>query len=332
MKVAAVQILILLVGLIIIEAILELFAPLPVPGGVYLDRNGHPARVALDELSLKPNLDLTHKGAEFTASIHTNSFGNRVIDNESRRPDFIWLGNSFTFGHGVSDKETFPYIVCTKNGFVCQNFGHSGADTFQEVNILVRAISKENFHPKNVVVVMLTACWIEESGNDLGDNLIYYRDHLNVTDAKAAGAQPHPDDNRRGIVRRLQGALGNYEIVKRAMLVFSSYIKRGAYRCSDAEQIRRALDATKIALDKLESLARKEGFAVTLVEIHPYQELDGEFRETEKLVGRIVPKSFGYIPTGKYFSKDDYYRYDGHLNATGQARLAAVIAHELKQP
>jgi hypothetical protein len=325
MKVAAIQVVIFLIGLATIEVILELLAPLPAPGGFYVDRDGHPARVAQDELSLRPNLDLFHKGAEFTAKIRTNGLGNRIIDNESRQVDFLWLGDSFTFGHGVSDEQTFPFIVCTRNHFVCANLGHSGAETFQEVNILSRAITKEKYQTKNVVVVMLTACWLDQAGNDLGDNLKYYRDHV------VTSRQPDEDISRGGLLKRLQGAIGKYEIVKRSMLIFSAWIKRGTYKCSASDQIGQALDATKNALEKLERLARESAFNVTVVEIHPYQELDGAFRKTEALVSGIIPKSIKHIPTGQFFTVNDYYHYDGHFNALGHARLATVIEQQLKR-
>jgi hypothetical protein len=318
-RVVAIQVVIFLIGLAIIELVLRAFAPLPVPGGIYLDRNGQMVRPAQDELTLRPNLDVTHKGSEFAARIRTNSLGNRIIDNESRTPDVLWLGDSFTFGHGVSDEEVFSYIVCTQNHIVCQNMGHSGSNTFQQVAILANAMAKADVRPKSVVLVMLTACWIEQAGNDLGDNLIPTR---------AAGSQPPTD--RQGLLKRLQGLVGKYEIVKRAMLTFSGWIKRSTYRCSDPGQVGRALEATQTALRKLEDLARSSGFSVTLVEIHPYQELDGPFRETERLVGDIVPAGFARIPTGQYFRKEQYYPYDGHFNAAGHARLAEVLARALK--
>jgi hypothetical protein len=337
-KVVAIQVVIFLIGLAVIELVLRTFAPLPVPGGIYLDRNGQMVRPALDELTLNPNLDITHKGSEFAARIRTNSLGNRIIDNESRTPDVLWLGDSFTFGHGVSDEDVFSYIVCTRSHIVCQNMGHSGSNTFQQVAILANAMAKDNVRPKSVVLVMLTACWIEQAGNDLGDNLIYAREHpqLDASDVQAArrpkpntvDTQAPPDEP--GLLKRLQARVGNYEIVKRGMPILSVWIKRSTYRCSDPGQIRPALEVTKKALRKLEDLARTSGFSVTLVEIHPLQELDGLYRETERLVGGIVPESFTRIPTGEHFSKEHYYPYDGHFNAAGHARLAEVLARALK--
>lgn len=323
MKVAAIQAAIFLIGLIFIEAILELFAPLPVPGGIYVDRNRRPVRVAIDDVSLIPNLDIFQKAAEFTAHIRTNRFGYRIIDNEDLRPDFVWLGDSFTFGHGVSDEQTFPYLVCTKNGLVCQNLGHSGAGTFQEVDILDHALTKNELRPKQVILVMLTSCWIEQAGNDLGDN-------LNYRQSDSAGTQPVPA--HVGMLKRLQSAIGNYELVKRSLLAFSIWIKRAAYQCSKPDQINRALALTKTALDKLQSLAQEFRFGVTVVEIHPFQELDGNYRQTERLVSGIIPSTFTYIPTGQYFGNDDYYPYDGHFNAAGDARLATILGRELKRP
>ena len=46
---------------------------------------------------------------------------------------------------------------------------------FAQLRVLKFAIDAYHVRPKTVVLVMLTACWISQSGNDLGDNLKHYR-------------------------------------------------------------------------------------------------------------------------------------------------------------
>ena len=72
-KIAAVQAIVFLCGLVAIECALAWFAPLPPHGGVYTDRNGKPARVSRDDVTLVPNLDLVHSASEFSAGIHTDA-------------------------------------------------------------------------------------------------------------------------------------------------------------------------------------------------------------------------------------------------------------------
>ena len=111
-KIAAVQAIVFLCGLVAIECALAWFAPLPPHGGVYTDRNGKPARVSRDADTLVPNLDIVHSASEFSAGIHTDARGYRLMSRESATPDFLFVGDSFTFGHGVSDSEVFAEIFC----------------------------------------------------------------------------------------------------------------------------------------------------------------------------------------------------------------------------
>ena len=118
-KIAAVQAIVFLCGLVAIEYALAWFAPLPPHGGVYTDRNGKPARVSRDDDMLVPNLDLIHSASEFSAGIHTDARGYRLMSRESATPDFLFVGDSFTFGHGVSDDEVFAEVFCKARGATC---------------------------------------------------------------------------------------------------------------------------------------------------------------------------------------------------------------------
>ena len=349
LKVASVQIVILLAGLVCIELVFRLFMPLPVHGGIYLDHDGRVVHVAQDEFLLRPNLDLTHKSAEFSKRVRTNELGYRRIDNASITPDFLFLGDSFTFGHGVSDEEVFSELFCAKHKFRCQNLGRSGTDTFQQVKILSYALKHYAMRPANVVLVMLAACWLESAGNDLGDNLRHFQKGVgipltgireatvpaakraNVVRAAQAPAERVTADTAGagGLVRTLQQWIGEFEITKRVMLAFSRQVKGALYRCSDEREIAAAVDATRAALMQIERLSTEYAFKVTVVVIHPYQELDGHYAETEQAVRRATPEAFQLVLTGADFRKDDYYPYDGHFNAAGHANMAAILERSL---
>jgi hypothetical protein len=113
------------------------------------------------------------------------------------------------------------------------------------------------------------------------------------------------------------------------MLIVATQVKTGVYSCSDEKQIDMALQATKVALRELERLADEMGFAVTLFTIHPYQELDGSYRVTERLFTRAPPPAFTYFFTGDRFRTEHYYPYDGHFNAKGHANMASILEHNL---
>jgi hypothetical protein len=343
-KVVVVQLIILAVGLACVELALATFMPLPVHGGIYLDQKGDRIRIAQDDVTLKPNLDVTHVSSEFSARIRTNELGYRKVANESIIPQVIFLGDSFAFGHGVADEEVFSSIVCAKSNVTCQNLGRSGTDTFQQLKVLTHALEVHGMRPQTVVLVMLTACWLGAAGNDIGENYQHYLG-LRSAAARAIGPAPHPavaaasllpasaatPDAAPGepLIKKLQRMLGQFEIVKRVMLIAASGLKRGLYGCSPDQELEAAMPATAAALGELEKIAAKFNFKVEVFTIHHYQELAGTFQTTERLMRGVMPKSFDYFPTARHFREENYFPYDGHFNPRGHARLAAVIEASL---
>lgn len=349
-KLAFVQALIFMIGLVCIELALRYIKPLPVHGGSYHARDGKAVRVAQDSFRLKPNLEVTHVSSEFSALIHTNELGYRKLDKESTTPQFLFLGDSFTFGHGVADDETFSNIFCNTHDLTCLNLGRSGTSTFDQLQVLKYAIDFYQVRPKTVALVMLTACWIGQSGNDLGGNLSHYNSKQNTSSLdvsavraisayfiEAAFAQQTAATVMRSEdptlmnspIKTIQRWVGNFEITKRTMLILSGRLKRYLYECSDQETIDSAMAVTQIALNELERLATEHQFDVKVFAIHPYQELDGSYRKTESELHTVMPKTFEYIMTGERFHKEHYFQYDGHFNAAGHANMASIIQNDL---
>ena len=320
-KVAAVQAIVLLGGLVAIECALSWFAPLPPHGGVYSDREGRPARVSRDADTLVPNLDIVQSASEFVAAIHTDARGYRLMSRQSMTPDFLFVGDSFTFGHGVSDGEVFAEVFCKARAATCLNLGRSGTDTFDQIRILRHGIETHRLRPATVVLTMLAACWLGAAGNDLGDNLAHAGAHSALPKPMRAETMPSLGDVAKAIQRRV----ADFEIIKRVMIIATSGLKRGLYACSPQHELEAAQRASAVALRQLAALADAHGFKVDVVVIHPYQELDGAYRSTEAVVAGAVPEEFACIGTGARFRKDHYYAYDGHFNASGHANLAAIL-------
>lgn len=326
LKIAFVQLLIFLSGLGLIEAALRIFAPLPVHGGIYLDGEGKGVRVAKDDMLLMPNLKVAHVGQEFSVPITTDGLGYRQAVDESTRPSYAFIGDSFTFGHGVADDEIFPNIFCRHRHASCMNLGRSGTDTFDQVRILRHAVERFGLEPETVVLIMLSACWIDSAGNDLGGNLADHAARTAARQAAVAATAALPERKAdKSYVKMMQGWIGDFEIAKRAMLIVTSRLKSTLYACSDPDRIAAALAATKIALDELAQLAAEKHFKVEVYAIHPYQELDGAYRRSEAALGEVMPPRFVYVGTGAHFRKEHYFSYDGHFNAAGHANMASLL-------
>ncbi len=289
-KVAATQTAIFLCGLVAIELVLKQLFPLPPHGGVYLDANEHRVRIARDANTLEPRLDVRHVASEFAARIRTDDFGYRKMSKASPSPDFLFIGDSFTFGHGVSDDEVFSEVFCRKRGAACLNLGRSGSDTFGQVRILRHEIETHQLRPKTVVLTMLTACWLGVAGNDLGDNLTFYRSAKRSSVEPIALIRASLAPSLTEAMRTLQRWLSDFEITKRVMIVASSGLKRSVYACSEGNELDAAGNATSVALSELARLAEQYQFQMKIVVIHAFQDLGGGFRTAEATVTRALPK------------------------------------------
>ena len=116
---------------------------------------------------LTPHWQGHHRHRDFLASYQTNRYGFRgefppLGDHVGRR--IVFLGDSFTFGFGVNDHETFVHRVNEKaTGDQYLNFAIPGFSTDQQYLLLRQRVI--NFRPDVVVLVTYL-------GNDLFDNLL----------------------------------------------------------------------------------------------------------------------------------------------------------------
>lgn len=82
--------------------------------------------------------------------IHLNSLGFRDREVESKKAGvyrIAVIGDSLTFGQGIEEKDRFTNLLeaelkRTNNGYEVWNFGMAGAETVDEINILVKVFDK----------------------------------------------------------------------------------------------------------------------------------------------------------------------------------------------
>ena len=112
----------------------------------------------------RPGAELRHTSADFDVAVRINAEGFRDASTAAagQRP-IVTLGDSFTFGWGVEEREAFPALLEEASGVPVDNLGVSGFGTGQEVR-LFEALGA----PRAPRAVVLTVCPndVEEVGRD----------------------------------------------------------------------------------------------------------------------------------------------------------------------
>ncbi len=322
------------VALVAAEFASRLFLPLS-PGARSLTLDGRPITVAgAADYRLTPNLTYRQVSSEYDARITITAAGYRgppVTGN----PDVVFIGDSFTFGWGLSDQETFVYRYCTAARLVCANLGQGGTGTGEQVEILARFLASEGWRPARVKLFMLAMTGALADGNDLADNLAYARTHADGARRAADPAAAPPAPRSGGWFRALVGLRGR--LLAESNLARVVYYRFGpALRAMlasrpDEATLAAALRATKVYLDRLRELGRTYGFEYEIYVLHPVQDiLRGTYGDTLKAI-RALAAPAPVKGTARLFVDDParyYYAYDGHLNAAGSRAVADFLLDE----
>ena len=87
---------------------------------------------------LIPDHENRCKGLEYDVPVQTNSQGYRDSEESLRHPEIIALGDSFTFGHGVAQDQSWPAVLENITGFQVLNAGIESYGTARELELLKR--------------------------------------------------------------------------------------------------------------------------------------------------------------------------------------------------
>ena len=267
---------------------------------------------------------------EFTETSHTDALGLRGVEVGPKRPGeqrILAIGDSFTFGHGVQDDETYPAVLERRlrgRGYDvrAQNAGVPGYSTDQAYTYFVRDGAR--LAPDLVLVGVHCS--------DVSDN--YESPLYDVADGALVRR-----DARRSRMYRLGSILGGIPALVQRSRVFDVLL--ASFDWHDADRERPAgidLDAwsrEKMRLEILDLQARAAtlGGSVAVVlmpckqtrtatEPDPYGTLERDLGSAGVPVvhaGTALRKERGDL--GSLF-----FREDPHLNAAGYAGLAEVVA------
>lgn len=313
----------LLVALLIAEAMSRLVVPIS-------DRRDNitlDGEVIRDYLT--PGIVYRQVSNEYDALTTITPLGHRVPP-VSGSPDVVFIGDSFTFGYGLNDDETFVSIYCRQLRLVCANLGQPGSGTMRQVDRLERYLVEQRWKPSHVRLFFFGMSGSFSAGNDFVDN--FNRERKTRTEAAPHEVSGSNDQAvATGIAERVIGwqafLLRHSNLLRLAKFHAGPALKAMVVAEPGIERMATALEATQEALMRLETLSSDYGFEYEIYLIVPVQDiLRGTHPDTLATLNSVSPKPAN--PTAQVFSDSPssyYFAYDGHLNPAGSARLAQFL-------
>lgn len=309
----------LFIGVVIAVALGEVVSRfvMPIFPGMYkLNAKGE----RLEFHNVAPNAVYRQFSAEFDALTTINKDGYRIPNAKDKNPDIVFIGDSFTYGQGLSDNDTFVMKYCTQEKLSCMNLGVPGYGTIDAVERLETFLTEKQIHPRKVYLVMLAMTSFLGAGNDLYDNI------------KIVEARNNPKKNNHeeseSTLRRFMNKILQYSNFARVIkFYFAPIIKKGFVIAPEENLLQEGLELTKQQLDRLHVLSERHNFEFDVVLIHPMQDISrGSHQETYKAIQAISPVKV--IPSAKFFEpnpSDYYFSMDGHFNKAGSDKMVELF-------
>lgn len=223
-------------------------------------------------------------------------------------PDVIFIGDSFTFGTGLPDKDTFVYLYASEQGLSCVNLGHPGTGTMQQLDILEDFIETQKWRPKQVklfMVIMSNAFFV---GNDFIDNLLYSEA---IKEKKEIVLSERPVSAFGNILLTMKYRLLQYSNLAR-IVKFHIGPQLGTLFVPEMHKNihKKAVKVTRSQLLRLDKLSHSYGFSYEIFLIHPIPDLvRGSYKQTFQTLRQIAPSSASVYSTAFLFQKEpkNYY-------------------------
>lgn len=313
----------LLIAMLMAEVLSRIFAPIS-----DLREN-----IALDggriEDFVAPGSVYRQVSNEYDALTTITDKGHRVPAVEGN-PDIVFIGDSFTFGFGLEDDQTFVSVYCQRQRLACANLGQPGSGTLKEVERLEKFLTQWNWRPREVRLFFFAMSGSFSAGNDFVDN--YHRE-LRMR-AEAHGDSPSSEtiqEEAGGTAERIIGLqsflLRHSNLVRLLKFYAGPMLKSMIIADPGDARMTIALDGTRKALTRLDALSREVGFAYSIYLIVPVHDiLRGTHADTLATLNSVSSKPA--IATAQLYAASPakyYFAFDGHLNPEGNQLMADFL-------
>lgn len=305
-----------LLGLAVAEGVSRVTIPVS-PGARFVTSTGESLNLtSRGSLTLPPNTAIWQIADEYDAKATITGDGYRA-PNGGSNPEIVFLGDSFTFGVGLNDGQTFVALYCKQRVLTCANLGRPATGTVMQLAVLDYYLREMGWRPRVVKLFIFATTSSLMPGNDLLDNL--RESHHPAAEEKLASER----------IVGLSGVLLRSSNLARVLYFYYGPVVRAAFSPRPlGARLREALKITGGQLAQFQRLAAQHPFRAQIYVIHPVQDLiNGTGAATTTAIRGIA----GALPV---FDTADampgnprqyYFSYDQHLNAKGAAAIARFL-------
>ena len=327
MRNAAINAGLVLAALTLCAYLLEIFIEFAQPIAAAYDYSPH------TDFRLRPNQQFRFQTEEFDTTVTINADGLRDQSIDLSRPcRVLLLGDSFTFGHGVSDDQTFEYLLEQRleslypERFTLINSGHNGYDTRRE------------------------AAFLEHYGGRYSPNVIAIFFSLNDVLANS-GEHVWSPISTNIVLRHLPfkgvAALIHYLLQNPGELLFKlgfdvGYEKTDHLRCLRDGECPEAWEATRTAVAGIKREADEIGARVIFVNIPLLEQVSANAasgtREPDRAsrglhrISEALGITFADFALAPGLARRFYYGRDGHLTPEAHRLLAEFLFPLISDP
>ena len=310
------------IGVLFLEGASRVLMPVA-PGSRFVDGHGEP--VGLGAITPVRNSEFRQISPDYDVLAHTDDWGDRQPSVPNA--PMIFVGDSFTFGLGLADNETFAAVYCSAKRIACSNISRPGSGTHVQLNHLQERLHA-GWRPTEVKLFVLAMTSSLMAGNDLADTVV---ELSQAPLAKTPAQMSESEDAAGGLWRWL--VMQRRTVLVRSNLARVIYAQlgpwlRGLAPAASNSQLEAGLEAVSGELQRLHQLSEEYGFRFQVYLIHPVQDLmRAKHRETWTALQRaagdteIIDTAEALLPRPSSY----YYGYDGHLNAAGARRIADFL-------
>jgi len=304
-------------------------------GAKYFSPEGKPIKIWGSSGGFLPDLKARMVSEEFDVKLSISASRHRVPEVRGN-PDILFIGDSFTFGTGLNDEETFAYRFCEKANVSCANLGRPGTGTIRQLNILEHFLEEENWRPKEVKLFMLLMVDAFMAGNDFADILNY--EGMSKQNELTVPASQSNKKLSEQILDSRKWILANSNLVRVVFYFFAPVIREKFSPTPLEEKKQAAYKIMQEQIRRLDKIADRYQFTYKIYVLHPMQDITrGSYGDTLKTIQEIVNQAVPgvkVIETASALLDDPlsyYYNFDGHFNPKGSAKIAEILWNEWKE-